>query len=129
MWSNLVSMKSAKGFTRHPSVGMNFSTANGKTTARRCLQCYCEQLEGPVDPFVLTQTPHVLTIGKRVMERGYSFMWRSCSTPLLITPSGSQIPLIVNGNVPYMATGEADFMAAPAVEDTPPACQAAPAKA
>ena len=126
----LISSRGAKGYPRHPSKGLTFSTANGKTTTNESLRCYCEQLEGPVEPFVLSQTPHVMSIGKRVVEQKYSFIWCTGSTPLLITPSGSQIPLVVNGNVPYMAVGEADFMAAPVVDDmTPPMCQAAPAKA
>ena len=39
------------------------------------------------------------------------------------------MPLVVNGNVPYVAVGETDYMAAPAVDDmTPPVCQAAAAR-
>ena len=57
--------------------------------------------------------PWVLSVGKRCVEEGYSFIWVARTTPVLISPSGTQIPLVVNNNVPYLPIGDVE-VAAPA---------------
>ena len=126
---DLISAKGAKGLPKSNTKGLTFCAANGKTTTTECVQRACEQLEGgSVSPYVLQRTPHVISVGKRVMEEGCSFIWCSNSTPLLITKTGTQIPFMTVGNVPYLRVGNADMAAVPAVETMmPPVCQAAPA--
>jgi hypothetical protein len=51
---------------------------------------------------VLEDSPAVLSIGKRVMRYGYSFVWKAGKRPYLITPSKEKIYLEVDGDIPYL---------------------------
>ncbi|MCP3676679.1 MAG: hypothetical protein GY721_03545, partial [Deltaproteobacteria bacterium] len=50
---------------------------------------------------VLNQTPAVLSIGRRVMENGYDFVWRAGEQPHLSDADGHEFELQVINNVPY----------------------------
>jgi len=49
-----------------------------------------------------------LSIGKRVMEMGYSFVWVAKAAPWLMSPDGHRIDLEVHGNIPFLRVGEGD---------------------
>ena len=59
------------------------------------------------------------------MEEGYSFAWGARTTPLLISPSGTQIPLVLNNNVHHMRTGDVEVAAPASFAWIPQPCQAA----
>ena len=63
------------------------------------------------------------------MEEGYSFIWVARTTPWLISPSGTQIPLVVDNNVPYLPVGEVEMAAPATFAWVPQLYQAAPATA
>ena len=62
-------------------------------------------LRSAVEPYVLPQTPDVISIGKRCVELGWSFWWPPFSKRLVLTPPkgrGSPVYLSVEGNIPYV---------------------------
>ena len=58
-----------------------FSTANGRISTDRALNLISKVLRGAATPYILPETPWVLSIGKRVMEMGYSFVWVAKTAP------------------------------------------------
>ena len=82
-----------------------FHTANGSTAT---------QTEAEIDPgtfdmtshaYVLDDTPSVMSLGKRCMEEGYSFVWPSGKMPFMITKDGERIDLTIHDNIPYVDLG------------------------
>jgi hypothetical protein len=47
-------------------------------------------------------TPAVLSLGRRCMHEGFSFVWPSGDTPYLIRPDGMIVRLKVIGDIPYI---------------------------
>ena len=66
-----------------------------------------------IHPLALESTPAVLSVGKRCMEEGWTFIWNPWN-PLLISPSGKRIHLKVHGNVPYLVENKTYAMPADA---------------
>ena len=48
---------------------------NGTTSTSDSIKDYVNELKETVQPFVLDETPTVLSIGRRCMKMGYSFHW------------------------------------------------------
>eukprot|EP00972_Heterocapsa_arctica_P064557 9526691-Heterocapsa_arctica.AAC.1 len=46
-----------------------------------------------ISPYVLKDTPAVLSVGDRTMNKGYDFMWPSYCNPHVITPAGFKVEL------------------------------------
>ena len=82
-----------------------FSTANGRISTERAVNLISNILRGPATPPVLPETPWVLSIGKRVMQMGYSVVWIAKTNPWLIAPDGHRIDLEVHGNIPFLRVG------------------------
>ena len=57
-------------------------------------------------------TPAALSIGRRCMENGYTFIWKPYSNPRLVDSKGREIPLLVDNFCPYLRNGSATSMAA-----------------
>ena len=55
--------------------------------------------------YVLDDTPSVMSLGKRCMEEGYSFVWPSGKMPFMITKNGERIDLTIHDNIPYIDLG------------------------
>ena len=53
-------------------------------------------------PYILDETPAVLSVGVRCMEQGYSFVWPADSKPYFIRPDHKVIELNVDGRVPVI---------------------------
>ena len=70
-----------------------FSTANGKATATMVSPMYSEVLQETIRPYVMAETPAVLSIGRRCMEQGYSFIWRANQRPVLVLPDQTIVKL------------------------------------
>ena len=79
-------------------------TAGGKVHVEWEVPMQVEELDEDIVPLVLKSTPAVLSLGKRCMQDGYAFEWLPHKTPTLTTPSGRRIDLVVEGNVPYLAS-------------------------
>ncbi len=87
---------------------LTFNTANGKTKATQQAQLYCKELKEHLQPHVLESTPPVLSVGKRCMDMGYSFVWLQGRNPYFICPDGKIVELRVRDNIPYLMTGNED---------------------
>ena len=79
-----------------------FSTAHGRISTDRALNLISKVLRGAATPYILPETRWVLSIGKRVMEMGYSFVSVAKTAPWLISPDGHRIDLEVHGNIPFL---------------------------
>ena len=76
-------------------------TANGPIDVDKKVQLKIGKL-GHADVLLLDETPAVFSIGKRVMNEGYSFVWKNNRQPYLIDSKGIKIPLEVEGDIPYL---------------------------
>ena len=84
---------------------MHFQTANGTTdsdiVARFSTNCFDE----PVEAHILESTPSVLSVGKRCVNQGYSFIWPEGRDPYMINQEGQRTQLYVKGDIPYVKVG------------------------
>ena len=85
----------------HPSAP-SLQTANGVVRPEHQVALNIKELDETIELLVLQSTPSVLSLGRRCMEEGYTFVWEVGENPVLITPSGNSIVLSVEGNIPYL---------------------------
>ena len=103
---DLTTPAGAEGYTLEKIRKIIFSTANGRISTNTAISVLSTILRGPADPYVLPETPWVLSIGRRVMEMGYSFVWIANTPPWLVSPDGHRIDLEVHGNIPFLRVGD-----------------------
>eukprot|EP00972_Heterocapsa_arctica_P082907 12216837-Heterocapsa_arctica.AAC.1 len=60
------------------------------------------ELSENINPFVLPETPAVLSVGDRTMNKGYSFIWPAYHNPYFITPNGYRVELEVIDDIPFL---------------------------
>ena len=100
-----------------------FSSANGPVWATSTLPLQGTALLEEMNPYVMEQTPAVLSIGRRCMKEGFSFHWPANTSPYFITPNGKKIVCEVHAYVPYLTQREPIWAeraaAAPAVAGLP----------
>jgi len=92
-------------------------TANGAIEADEVLPVRISDLGLKADALVLRDSPSVLSLGKRIMEEGFSFSWSPNSAPVLTSPTGRKIFLDVVHNVPFLPCAAKLSMAAPGADD------------
>ena len=63
---------------------------------------YVNELKETVQPFVLDETPTVLSIGRRCVKMGYSFHWICGKLPFMITPEKEMVHLHVKDDISYL---------------------------
>eukprot|EP00435_Cladocopium_sp_Y103_P044832 s114_g12.t1 len=78
------------------------ATASGSTRADEVADVTVDALHRPFSSYILDETPAVLSVGVRCMERGYSFVWPADGTPYFIRPDHYVIQLNVDGTVPVI---------------------------
>ena len=66
-----------------------------------------KELEQWTKAWVLDNTPAVLSLGRRCMKEGYSFVWLRGEVPYFIRPDGLIVHLEVHGDIPYLVAGSA----------------------
>ena len=81
---------------------ISFITANGSTQSNAVAEIDLNTLPGSITPYILEQTPSVLSVGTRCMDQGYSFVWPAGSSPFLVRPDGKAVVLKVDGHVPIL---------------------------
>ena len=84
---------------------MVFLTANGITETREVAKCSVDSFQEEAKPFVLEQTPAVLSVGMRCMKLGYTFVWPPNDQPFMINQSGKRINLHSKDDIPYLIPG------------------------
>ena len=52
-------------------------------------------------PYLMENSPSVLSMGKRCMTEGFCFLWIKGFDPCALTPSGDLVPFTVVNGVPY----------------------------
>ena len=85
-------------------------TAHGMVNADEVLPCRRGKLKSDIKPFVLDDTPDVLTIGGRSVNEGYGFYWSPYSkVPYFELPGfekhGRKCQLVSINDVPYLVDG------------------------
>ena len=95
---------------------VQLQTAAGPLTVQTIAPMFVPELHQSIQPLVLQDSPAVLSLGKRCVEDGYTFMWPAGELPRLLAPNGSEVPLIVRQNVPYV---QARLLATPAPVSSP----------
>ena len=83
----------------HP---ISLITANGSTEANEVADVKLSALPETVQPYVLDQTPAVLSVGTRCADQGYSFVWPANGNPILVRPDEKVVQLRVEGHVPVL---------------------------
>ena len=104
---DLTTPNGADGFPLKKTRRIVFRTANERISTESAISVRSNILKGPASPYVLLETPWVLSIGRRVMEMGYSFIWIANTSPWLVSPDGDRIDLDVHGNIPFLRIGDA----------------------
>jgi len=84
--------------------GMSFTTANGQVDAALQVKMQIPHMKGHTEPYVMPESPALLSVGRRCMLEGYSFIWKSGKSPLLVRPDGLVIDLTVQGLIPYISS-------------------------
>ena len=79
-----------------------FHTANGSTATQTEAEIDLGTFDEISQAYVLDDTPSVMSLGKRCMEEGYSFVWPSGKMPFMITKNGGRIDLTIHDNIPYI---------------------------
>ena len=82
-----------------------FHTANGSTTTQTEAEIDLGTFDVTSHAYVLDDTPSVMSLGKRCMGEGYSFVWPSGKMPFMITKDGERIDLTIHDNIPYVDLG------------------------
>ena len=82
-----------------------FHTANGSTATQTEAEIDLGTFDMTSHAYVLDDTPSVMSLGKRCMEEGYSFVWPSGKMPFMITKEGERIDLTIHDDIPYIDLG------------------------
>ena len=75
---------------------------HGSTRADEVADVTVDALHQDFTPYILDETPPVLSVGVRCMEQGYSFVWPADSRPYFIRPDHKVIELKIDGWVPVI---------------------------
>ena len=86
----------------YDDVVVNFHTANGVTSSTKRSDIKFEAFDEPAQAHILEDTPSVMSMGKRCVDLGYSFIWPSGKTPYMIDPNGDIIEMTVRDYIPYI---------------------------
>ena len=74
---------------------MAFGTANGQIATQK------QELGISSEPYILPDTPTVLSMGLRV-KQGFTFIWRPSERPDFVRPDGHIVQLEVIGAIPFL---------------------------
>ena len=94
-------------------------TANGATRTAGRVDADVGNLDEVIEAHVLEFTPSIISVGKRCMDMGYSFVWTAGCKPTLTCPSGRTVALDVVNDVPYLPHGDTQFVS-PTLDDAEP---------
>ena len=81
---------------------ISMMTASGPNSANKQCDVSVDSIGVQVTPYVLPDTPSVLSIGQRCKDEGFDFVWRANSRPYLRSPEGKEVFMDVKDNVPYL---------------------------
>ena len=96
----------------HSSQPLELITANGPQSADKQASVRVDCLDRDLDPYVLPNTPAVISVGMRCILDGWEFVWRKFSRPYFRKEDGTKIKLEVKDFVPYLPSREGTVPAA-----------------
>ena len=79
-------------------------TANGSQSPDQQASVHIDCIDKEVQPYVLPDTPAVISVGMRCIQDGWDFVWKSFSRPYFKKQDGTKIKLEVKDYVPYLAS-------------------------
>ena len=83
---------------------VNFHTANGVTVPISKVDLDFEAFEETANVHVLEDTPSVIiSMGKRCMDHGYSFVWPSGKDPYLVDKNANIVKMVIKDYIPYIS--------------------------
>ena len=85
---------------------VNFHTANGVTCSTKRSSIKFEAFNEPAEAHILEDTPSVISMGKRCVDLGYSFVWPTGGTPFMLDPNGNIIEMTVKDYIPYVSVDQ-----------------------
>ena len=65
-----------------------------------------EAFNEPAEAHILEDTPSVISMGKRCVDLGYSFVWPTGKTPFMLDPNGNIIEMTVKDYIPYVSVDQ-----------------------
>ena len=77
-------------------------TAKGEEHVDKKVEMYLDSLGVSVPALALDDCPNAVSLGRLVVELGYTFKWTRKTPPMLISPRGVKTILQVKGFVPYL---------------------------
>ena len=95
-------VKLSGGEARRLEKAVIFQTANGDTPGTHVAPISFRELNETIEPYVLKETPSVISVGDRTMNKGCSFVWKAGCNPYLITPDEKVISFEVIRDIPTL---------------------------
>ena len=96
----------------HSNEPLELITANGSQSADQQASIHIDCINKEVHPYVLPDTPAVISVGMRCIQDGWDFVWRKFSRPYFRKKDGSKIKLEVKDYVPYLPSKDGRIPAA-----------------
>ena len=87
--------------TDHDGPGTAFRTASGRAESKRHAPIRVGELDQTARASVLPSIPAVLSIGRRCMHEGFTFVWKASQVPYMTRPDGMIVKLEVHDDIPY----------------------------
>ena len=79
----------------HSHEPLELITANGSQSADQQASVHIDCIDKEVQPYVLPDTPTVISVGMRCIQDGWDFVWKSFSRPYFKKQDGTKIKLEV----------------------------------
>ena len=79
-----------------------FQTANGDTPSTHVVPISFSELNETIEPYVLKETPSVISVGDRTMNKGCPFVWKAGCNPYFIIPEERIITFEVIRDIPHL---------------------------
>ena len=101
-----------KDVVYHSHEPLELITANGSQSADQQASVHIDCIDKEVHPYVLPDTPAVISVGMRCIQDGWDFVWKSFSRPYFRKKDGTKIKLEVKDYVPYLPSRDGHVPAA-----------------
>ena len=99
---------------------INMITANGPNYADKQCKVRVPSINTTAEPYVLPDSPSVVSVGQKCMEEGFDFVWRANCRPYF-RDNGNKVYMDVKDNVPYLKSWK-ENIALPARTASEPVC-------
>ena len=94
---------------------MNLATANGVISANERVHTEVGALGMPINPIMLTNTVNVVSVGRMVVDGGWSFHWTNDGSAYFENADGEKFFCDIQGYVPVIDDTGMNFKAMPGV--------------